>query len=101
MKLSKSIIFTAALLMLPVAAMAGERTVTLKVEGMTCASCPYQVQSALRGVSGVKSAEASLATRTAVVTYDDAVTNVAALTKATTDVGFPSALFEDGAAQTQ
>lgn len=71
---------------------AGEQTVTLKVTGMTCASCPYQVQGALKRVDGVKAATANLEQNNAVVTFDDAVVNIAALTKATTDAGFPSAI---------
>jgi mercuric ion binding protein len=69
---------------------AGEQTVTLTVTGMTCASCPYQVRSALKRVDGVKAATANLERHNAVVTFDDAVTDIAALTKATTDAGFPS-----------
>lgn len=78
------------LLLSPLTALAEDQTVTLKVDGMTCASCPYQVQSALKRVEGVKAAVANLQKHNAVVTFDDAVTNVAALTKATTDAGFPS-----------
>lgn len=83
-------LIVAALLLVPVPALAVEQTVTLKVNGMSCASCPYQVQSALKRVNGVKAATASLENGNAVVTFDDAVTNVAALTAATTSVGFPS-----------
>lgn len=87
------------LLYLPKTALADEQTVTLKVSGMTCASCPYQVQSALKRVTGVKAATASLPKGNAVVTFDDAVTNVAALIKATGDAGFPSALDEAATSQ--
>ena len=74
------------------AAFAGEQTVNLGVEGMTCASCPYQVQSALKKVDGVTKIDVSLAEKQAVVTYDDTKTDVASLTKATLDAGFPSKL---------
>ena len=74
------------------AAFAAEQTVKLDVQGMSCPSCPYQVESALKGVDGVISAKASLAEESAIVKYDDAKTDVAALTKATEDVGFPSSL---------
>jgi mercuric ion binding protein len=73
---------------------AGEQSVTLKVTGMTCASCPYQVRSALKRVDGVKAATANLEQHNAVVTFDDAVANIAALTKATTNAGFPSEIDE-------
>lgn len=71
-------------------AFAGEQTVKLAVDGMTCASCPYQVRSALKKVEGVTSIEVTLAEKQALVTYDDTKTDVAAFTKATRDAGFPS-----------
>jgi periplasmic mercuric ion binding protein len=81
-------------LLASVAATAAERTVTLAVDGMTCTSCPYIVRTALQEVPGVARAEVSYAGKTAVVTFDDARTTVAALTEATADVGFPSRLAE-------
>lgn len=77
------------------AAFATEQTVKLDVQGMTCASCPYQVQSALKKVDGVIIVDVSLQKALAVVTYDDAKADVAALTKATADAGFPSALAKE------
>jgi mercuric ion binding protein len=81
-----------ALIAMPMTLLAVEQTIKLKVEGMTCQSCPYQVKSALKRVEGVISASASLETLEAEVTFDDAVTNIAALTHATTNAGFPSTL---------
>jgi len=74
---------------------AAERSVTLKVEGMTCPACPYQVKRSLTKIPGVRAAEVSLETKQAAVTYDDAETNVAALTAATASAGFPSALVNE------
>jgi len=71
-------------------AAAAQRVVTLNVEGMTCASCPYIVRETLRRVPGVETAEVSFETKQAVVTFDDAETTVAALTAATAGAGFPS-----------
>lgn len=82
----------AAMLLTSATAFAGQRTVTLAVDGMTCSSCPYIVRSALLKVRGVERAEVSLAEKKAVVTFDDAATNVAALTQATGDAGFPSSV---------
>jgi mercuric ion binding protein len=76
------------------AAVAAQRTVTLAVDGMTCASCPYIVKQSLSRVPGVERVEVSYADKRAVVTFDDAKTDVAALTKATAGVGFSSALVE-------
>jgi len=71
-------------------ALAASRTVTLKIDGMTCASCPYIVRETLRRMPGVATAEVSFETKQAVVTFDDAKTTVAALTAATAGAGFPS-----------
>ncbi len=78
------------------AAFAVEQTIRLDVQGMTCMSCPYQVESALKGVDGVISAKASLAEGSVVVEYDDAKTDIAALTSATANAGFPSAITKQG-----
>lgn len=69
---------------------AASRTVTLAVPGMDCPVCPITVKKALTKVSGVIKAEVNFDKRLAVVTYDDAKTQVGALTKATTDAGYPS-----------
>ena len=76
------------------AATAAERTVTLAVDGMTCASCPYIVRTALQEIPGVARADVSYPEKTAVVTFDDAKTTVTVLTQATADVGFPSRVAE-------
>lgn len=76
------------------ATLAGERTVTLAVDKMTCASCPYIVKQALTRVSGVKHVSVSFEEKSAIVTFDDAATSVAGITKATADVGFPSRLVD-------
>lgn len=70
---------------------AAQRTVTLKVENMTCVTCPYIVRASLAEVPGVSVVEVSFADEIAVVTYDDERTDVAALVAATSGVGFPSA----------
>jgi len=88
----KMLLTLGALITMPMTLMAAEQTVILKVDGMTCQSCPYQVKSALKRVEGVIAASASLETREAEVTFDDAVTNIATLTEATTNAGFPSML---------
>ena len=80
-----------ALLWFASPALAKEQTATLKVEGMSCASCPYQVKKSLTQIDGVTSAEVSLETNKAVVVFDDAKTDIAALTEATAGAGFPSA----------
>jgi len=72
-------------------ALAAERTVTLAVQNMDCAACPYTVRESLKAVPGVANVTVSLRDKTAVVTYDDAKADVKALTAATTNAGYPSA----------
>lgn len=90
MKARILLLAAAWLVLLPYSVQAEQQTVRLKVEGMTCFSCPYQVKSALKRVDGVISATASLDPPEAEVTFDDAITSVAALTEATANAGFPS-----------
>lgn len=78
-------------LLISSAAFAGEKTVTLAVQNMDCASCPFTVKSSLQAVPGVAKAVVSFADKTAVVTFDDAKTAVPALITATTNAGYPSA----------
>jgi len=71
-------------------AFAAEKTVTLAVRNMYCADCPFIVKKSLEGVPGVAKAVVSFKDRTAVVTFDDAKTDINALTDATTKAGYPS-----------
>lgn len=71
-------------------AFAATKTVTLDVPGMYCAVCPITVRKALENVPGVAKAKASLEKKEAVVTYDDAKTNVKKLLDATSDAGYPA-----------
>lgn len=81
-----------AMVWAPAIAHAAERTVTLEVANMTCASCPYIVRQVLSRVPGVTAVEVSYASKQAVVTFDDEKADVAALTEATAGIGFPSKL---------
>jgi len=83
-----------ASLALSTSAAAAERTVTLAVDNMTCASCTYMVENSLEEVAGVIEANASLEDDRAVVRFDDSQTDVEALTHATTDAGYPSQAVE-------
>ena len=69
---------------------AATKTVRLSVPGMTCAACPITVKKALSKVQGVEKVEVSFEKREAVVTFDDAKTNVEALTSATENAGYLS-----------
>jgi mercuric ion binding protein len=72
-------------------ALAAETTITLAVKNMYCADCPFIVRKSLEAVPGVSKAVVSYKEKTAVVTYDDNRTDVTALTRATTEAGYPSA----------
>ena len=61
---------------------------TLAVGGMTCASCVSHVESALKGVAGVTSANVNLATEQATVDYVPGVVDVRDLREAVEDAGY-------------
>ena len=93
-------IYAAAFLTLVVfasgSAGAAQQTAKLSVSNMYCASCPYIVRQALTSVPGVTDVKVSYdrasATAVATVDYEDTKADTAALTAATSDVGFPSSL---------
>ena len=76
------------------AALAGERTVTLAVDKMTCAACPITVEKAMKGVPGVNRVKVSYEKKSAVVVFDDARTTVDAIAAASTNAGYPARLAE-------
>jgi mercuric ion binding protein len=94
-KLITAALFASSVLLSP-ALMAAEKTIKLSVPGMTCASCPYIVKGSIDALDGIKSVKAVMEDRSATVTYDDAVTNLEAITQATANVGYPSSLFKAG-----
>lgn len=76
----------------PQAALAAPKTVVLSVPGMTCTACPITVRKALEKVPGVEHVKASYEPKEAVITFDDAKTDVKALIRATTEAGYPSSV---------
>ena len=66
------------------------KTVTLDVKNMTCELCPVTVKKALEKTPGVTKAQIDFAKKTVVVNFDGDVVNVAKLTDATTNAGYPS-----------
>lgn len=71
---------------------AATQTVTLSVQGMTCSTCPITVKKAISKVEGVSKVDTTFEKREAVVTFDDAKTNVPKLIKATANAGYPSSV---------
>lgn len=81
-----------AALVLPISALAATpRVAVLDVQNMTCALCPVTVKKSLQDVPGVAQAKIDFDKKTATVTFDADKTSAAALVKATTDAGYPSA----------
>ncbi len=88
----KSLLATVLLTTLIAPVWAAQKTVTLSLPTMDCPVCPITVKKALTQVSGVSRAEVNFSKRLVVVTFDDVVTNLNALTRATKDAGYPSTL---------
>lgn len=80
------------LVLSPLSVSAAQRAVTLDVPGMTCPVCPITVKKALSGVKGVNEVKVDFDQKAAFVTFDDALTGVDALTRATGNAGFPSSV---------
>ena len=80
------------IILLSVPAVAAMQTVTLSVPGMTCAACPLTVKASLNKVDGVSKVDVSYPEREVVVSFDDTQTSVKALTQATGNAGYPSAM---------
>lgn len=76
--------------------LAAERTITLSIPGMNCPSCPYMVEQSLAAVEGVRTAKADLGTRTADITFDDAIASVVDMLGATAAIGYESSLLAAG-----
>jgi periplasmic mercuric ion binding protein len=75
-------------------ATAAERTVTLIVQDMTCALCPITVRTAIEHVAGVKDGKVDLATKTAVVVFDDAQATAQDIAEASGEAGYPATIKE-------
>lgn len=76
------------------------QTLTLPVEGMTCASCVARVEKALTNVEGVRAAAVNLATEKARIEFDPAVVNIEKLRAAVSDAGYSLHVPGDQAAPT-
>jgi|GEM_PF-1803 len=69
-------------------------TVTLELEGMTCASCVMRIEKKLKKVAGVEQANVNLATEKGTVTFDPTQTSVEGLVKAVEAVGYKATPLE-------
>ncbi len=73
------------------------QTLTLPVEGMTCASCVARVEKVLQRVDGVDSVVVNLASERVTMSFDQSVTNLNQLALAVEDAGYKLLLPEDPA----
>jgi Cu+-exporting ATPase len=64
------------------------REVTLKIGGMVCATCVQTIETALRALPGVISANVNLGTEKAYVTFNPSVSPVTDMKKAIEDAGY-------------
>ena len=68
-----------------------QTSLSVRIEGMTCASCVGRVEKALTTVPGVVQASVNLANETARVRYDDPLDiDTLAMNKALSDMGYPA-----------
>ena len=70
-------------------------TVTFPVSGMTCSGCEYNVTSAIRRTDGALRARADQERGEATVTFDPAVTDLAALVAAVSAIGYEARMPAD------
>jgi copper chaperone CopZ len=72
-------------------------TVELTVCGMHCASCAALIEEVLTEQQGLLAAHVDLVTNRVEVTFDDTVTELAALQSVIAELGYGSSLVGDGA----
>ena len=68
---------------------------TLKLKGMSCASCANSIQSAIQQVPGVSSAQVNFAAEQASIEYDERDTNLEKIQAAVADAGYEASVRED------
>lgn len=71
------------------------KTVTLRVEGMTCGGCTLATRKVLERLEGVQKAEVSYEQSRAVVTYDPAKVSVPQMIAAVRTLGYTATVVEE------
>ena len=77
-------------LVLAGAALAAERSLTLKIDGWHSKGDAYKTEAAVKEVKGVRSASADPAKKELTVVFDDAATSEAEVRKAISAAGYSS-----------
>jgi len=86
-------VLTGTVIVLSSTLFAGDvQTIILDLQNMTCRVCPITVKMALERVPGVTDAKVDFDKKTASISFDPDKANLAALTKATADAGYPSSV---------
>ncbi len=70
---------------------------TLRLRGMSCASCANNIEQAIRSVPGVEACNVNFGAEQAAVTYNPSHTNVAAIQTAVDDAGYSAQPLNDDA----
>jgi P-type Cu+ transporter len=70
-------------------------SITLKLRGMSCASCANSIEDAIHSVPGVEESSVNFAAEQAAVTYDPQKTNVTAIQKAIAAAGYSASPLQD------
>lgn len=70
-------------------------TLTLKLRGMSCASCAKSIERAIREVPGVVESNVNFGIEQATITYNPKQTNLEKIQEAVTSAGYGSDLLED------
>jgi len=63
-------------------------TATLKLRGMSCASCANNIESAIRAVPGVSESSVNFGVEQATITYDPQKTNIEGIQRAVEEAGY-------------
>lgn len=74
---------------------AAEQSVILSIPTMDCPVCPITIKKSLQKVEGVKFADVSYQNKKATVVFDDQLTKVESLLKATENVGYPATILNN------
>ena len=69
-------------------AYADQQLLSMKIEGMYCAACPYIVGTAIKAVPGVTSASVSDETKIAKVMFENGETGVQEIAEAVRKIGY-------------
>ena len=72
----------------------GSESITLSVEGMTCAACVAHIESSLMKLEGVEEAHVNLATETAKIQYIPGLESISSIRLAITNSGYSSSYIE-------